>query len=133
VLVVEPDGLLRTLVAEWLEQAGIHAVFPAPGPCEATAMAGSIAGDNACSIGAIVIDIPNPPQADLVLQRWRRVFPGAAIIAASARFPAGAGTDDAMAGRLAVTRTLAKPYSRHELYAALGLQGRRGGRHAPME
>ena len=41
VLVVEPDGLLRTLVAEWLEQVGIHAVFPAAfsngGPCEVTA------------------------------------------------------------------------------------------------
>jgi len=29
-----------------------------------------------------------------------------------------------MAGRLAVNRVLAKPYSRHELYAALGIPAR---------
>lgn len=115
VLVVEPDALLRTLVAEWLGQVGIHAVFPTGGPCEATAKLGSI--------GAMVIDIPNPPHADRVLQAWRRVFPRAAIIAASARFAARDEPDDAMAGRLAVTRVLAKPYSRRQLYAALGVPG----------
>jgi CheY-like chemotaxis protein len=115
VLVVEPDGLLRTLVAEWLEQVGIHAVFPSGGPCEATAQLGNV--------GAIVIDIPSLPRADPVLQAWRRIFPQAAIIAASARFPSGHGTDDAMAGRLAVSKVLAKPYSRQQLYAALGVPG----------
>ena len=113
VLVVEPDVLLRTLVAEWLGQVGIHAVFPSGGPCEATAKLGGV--------GAMVIDIPNPPQADRVLQAWRRVFPNAAIIAASARLTACDEPDDAMAGRLAVTKVLAKPYSRRQLYAALGV------------
>ena len=112
-LVVEPDFLLRTLVAEWLGQVGIHAVFPTSGPCEATAKLGSV--------GAIVIDIPSPPDAGPVLQAWRRVFPKAAIIAASARFAARDEPDDAMAGRLAVSKVLAKPYSRRELYAALGV------------
>jgi DNA-binding response OmpR family regulator len=115
VLVIEPDGLLRTLVAEWLEQVGIHAVFPSGGPCETTAKVGNV--------GAIVIDVPSLPRADPVLQPWRRVFPQAAIIAASARFPSGHDTDDAMAGRLVVTKVLAKPYSRHQLYAALGVPG----------
>ncbi|HUD26582.1 MAG TPA: hypothetical protein VMQ45_12890 [Burkholderiaceae bacterium] len=116
VLVVEPDALLRALVAEWLEQGGIHAVFPPAGPCEASAQLGSI--------GAIVIDIPCSPHADRVLQTWRRAFPNAEIIAASASFPAGAGVDDAMAGRLAVAKVLAKPFSRRELFAALGALGR---------
>ena len=115
VLVVEPDGLLRTLIAEWLEQVGIHAVFPTSGPCEAIAKLGSV--------GAMVIDIPSPPGAQSVLQGWRRQFPQAAIIAASARFPSGHDTDDAMAGRLAVTKVLAKPFSRQQLYAALGVPG----------
>ena len=118
VLVIEPDALLRTLVAEWLEQVGIHAVFPDAGPREAAAMLGSV--------GAIVIDIPNPPHAAAVLQAWRRVFPNAAIIAASARVPPGDDEDNAMAGRLAVSRVLAKPYSRHQLYAALGVPARQG-------
>jgi DNA-binding response OmpR family regulator len=113
VLVVEPDVLLRALVAEWLEQVGVHAVFPLDGPREA-----AVAPEG---IGALVIDIPSPPHASPVLQAWRRLFPKAAIVAASARFPAGEDMDDAMAGRLAVTKILAKPYSRHELYAALGL------------
>ena len=116
VLVIEPDALLRTLVAEWLEQVGIHAVFPAGGPREAAATLGSV--------GAIVVDIPSPPHAESVLQAWRRVFPNAAIIAASARVPASDDADNAMAGRLAVSRVLAKPYSRHELYAALGIAPR---------
>jgi DNA-binding response OmpR family regulator len=115
VLVVEPDVLLRTLVAEWLGQVGIHAVFPSGGPCEAAAKLGAI--------GAMVIDIPSPSHAAQVLQAWRRVFPKAAIIAASARFAPRDVPDDAMAGRLAVTRVLAKPYSRRELYAALGVPG----------
>ena len=118
VLVVEPDGLLRALVAEWLEQAGIHALFPANGPREA---AQALEG-----VSAIVIDIPSPRYAAPVLQAWRRVFPKAAIIAASARLPAGEDMDDAMAGRLAVTKVLAKPYSRRELYAALGVPGQGG-------
>lgn len=115
VLVVEPDPLLRSLVAEWLEQVGIHVVFPSSGPCEATARLGSV--------GAIVIDIPGPARADSVLQAWRRAFPQATIIAASARCPSCHGADDAMAGRLAVSKVLAKPYSRRQLYAALGLPG----------
>jgi DNA-binding response OmpR family regulator len=112
VLVIEPDRLMRSLVAEWLEQVGIHAVFPPDGPRETAALEG---------IGALVIDIPNPPHADPVLRAWRRMFPEATIIAASGRIPAGDPMDDAMAGRLAVSKVLAKPYSRHALYAALGV------------
>jgi DNA-binding response OmpR family regulator len=118
VLVIEPDRLLRSLVAEWLEQAGLHAVFPANGPSQATADLGGI--------GAIVIDIPSPSHAEPVLRAWRRAFPKAAIVAASARFPACADDNDAMAGKLAVTKVLAKPYSRHELYTALGVPGQGG-------
>jgi hypothetical protein len=58
-----------------------------------------------------------------VLPPWLRLFPRAAIIAAWARFPPGYDTDDAMAGRLAVTKVLAQPYSRQQLYAALGVPG----------
>jgi DNA-binding response OmpR family regulator len=123
VLVIEPDALLRSLVAEWLEQVGIHAVFPIGGPCEANAAIGSV--------GAIVIDIPSPPCAGPVLLAWRRLFPQAAIIAASGRFLAGHDADDAMAGRLAVTKVLAKPYSRQQLYAALGVREQGASSHAP--
>jgi len=70
-----------------------------------------------------VIDIPSPACAGPVLLAWRRRFPQAAIIAASGRLPAGRDADDAMAGRLAVTKVLAKPYSRQQLYAALGVAG----------
>lgn len=116
VLVVEPDALLRALVSEWLEHEDIDAVFPPPGPFEASARLGRI--------GAVVIDIPSPAHADRVLREWRRMFPNADFIAASARFPAGIQADDAMARRLAVTKLLAKPFSRRQLFAALGVQGR---------
>ncbi len=116
VLVVEPDALLRALVSEWLEHEGIHAVFPPPGPFEASAELGRIE--------AVVVDIPSPPHAEHVLRAWRRAFPNAELIAASASFPAGIEADDAMAGRLAVAKVLAKPFSRRQLFAALGVQGR---------
>ena len=111
VLVVEPDALLRALVSEWLEQEDMEAIFPPTGPFEASARLGRI--------GAVVIDIPSPAHAERVLRAWRRQFPQVDFIAASARFPAGIHADDAMARRLAVTKLLAKPFSRRQLFAAL--------------
>jgi CheY-like chemotaxis protein len=110
VLVVEHDSLHRDLVREWLEAGGAEAVcWPA--------------GDMPpqVDIDAILVDVSCQQEAHGVLGPWRRAYPRAAIVLASGRFTAGDMANDAMALRLGATRILAKPYTRDDLWAALGL------------
>jgi DNA-binding response OmpR family regulator len=109
VLVVEHDSLLRDLVREWLEAAGAQVVWPEQ------------AADAAAHIDAILVDVTCQQQAHAVLAPWRRAYPQAAILLASGRFSPGDMANDAMATRLGATRILAKPYTRSDLWAALGL------------
>ena len=109
VLVIEHDSLHRELVREWLEAAGAQALTPATG---------AAAGE----IDAILVDVTCQLQAHDVLASWRRAYPHAAIILASGRFSRGDMANDAMAARLGATRILAKPFTRDDLWAALGLR-----------
>jgi DNA-binding response OmpR family regulator len=109
VLVVEHDNLHRELIREWLEAGGARAVWP-----EATAEA---AGE----IDAVLVDVSCQQQAHAVLLPWRRAYPQAAMVLASARFCRADMANDAMALRLGATRILAKPFTRRDLWAALGL------------
>src|ERR1700757_971002 len=107
VLIVEHDRLLGELVREWLAQGG------AQGIC-----AGSLTAAPA-GIDAILIDVASQQQAHAVLRSWRSAYPRVAIVAASGRFSPGDMANDAMASRLGVTRILAKPFTRSDLWAAL--------------
>jgi len=110
ILVVEHDSLHRDLIREWLEAGGAEAVsWPA--------------GDMAlpAHIDAILVDVSCQQEAHGVLGPWRRAYPRAAIVLASGRFTAGDMANSAMAMRLGATRILAKPYTRDDLWAALGL------------
>jgi DNA-binding response OmpR family regulator len=107
VLVVEHDNLHRELIREWLAAAGVEAVWP-----EAAAQA---------SIDAILVDVACQQQAHEVLLSWRRAYPHAPIVLASGRFSPDMA-NDAMALRLGATRVLAKPFTRDDLWTALGLQ-----------
>ena len=110
ILVVEHDSLHRDLIREWLEAGGAEAVsWPA--------------GDMAlpAHIDAILVDVSCQQEAHAVLGPWRRAYPCAAIVLASGRFTAGDMANDAMAMRLGATRILAKPFTRTDLWAALGL------------
>jgi DNA-binding response OmpR family regulator len=108
ILVVEHDRLHRDLIREWLESAGAQAVWP-----EAHA---------AADIDAVLVDVSCQQEAHTVLQSWRRAYPRAAIVLASGRFSPGDMANDAMAVRLGATRILAKPYTRGDLWTALGLK-----------
>lgn len=107
VLVVEHDRLHRELISEWLAAAGAQALSP-----EAQAMT---------DIDAVLVDVACQQQAHEVLLPWRRAYPQAAIVLASGRFSPGDMANDAMALRLGATRILAKPFTRADLWAALGL------------
>jgi DNA-binding response OmpR family regulator len=109
VLIVERDSLLRDLIREWLEEGGMQPVSP------------ETAADTPGSIDAVLIDVACQQQAHETLKSWRRAYPRAAIVLASGRFSPGDMANDAMAERLGVTRILAKPFSRGDLWAALGL------------
>ena len=109
VLVVERDSLHCDLIREWLEAGGAQAVWPQP------------AGVAAADIDAILVDVACQQQAHEILAPWRRAYPHAAIVLASGRFSPGDMANDAMALRLGATRILAKPYTRDDLWAALGL------------
>jgi CheY-like chemotaxis protein len=108
VLVVEHDTLHRDLILEWLRAGGAQAVSPdAPQP--------------QVDIDAIILDVACQQQAHEVLLTWRQAYPRAAIVLASGRFARGDMANDAMALRLGATRILAKPFTRTDLWAALGL------------
>ena len=109
VLVIERDSLLRELIREWLAAAGAEALWAEP------ATAGR------ADIDAILVDVTCQQQAHGVLTSWRTRYPRAAIIVASARFSPADTANDAMANRLGVMRVLAKPFTREDLWAALGL------------
>jgi CheY-like chemotaxis protein len=109
VLVVERDSLHRDLIREWLEEGGVQAVY-------------ADAADQApAGIDTVLVDVSCQQQAHATLNTWRRTYPHAAIVLASGRFSAGDMANDAMAARLGVTRILAKPFTRADLWAALGL------------
>ena len=109
VLIVEHDRLHRELIGEWLAAAGAQAVWPGAPPQPMT------------DIDAILVDVACQQQAHEVLLPWRRAYPQAAIVLASGRFSPGDMANDAMALRLGATRILAKPFTRTDLWAALGL------------
>jgi CheY-like chemotaxis protein len=110
VLVVERDSLHLELIREWLQDGGAEAVWP-PAPGVAPA-----------DIDAILVDVTCQQQAHAILASWRRGYPRAALVLVSGRFSAGDMAKDAMAMRLGVTGILAKPFTRDDLCAALGLR-----------
>lgn len=112
VLIVERDRLHRDLIREWLEEGGVRAVCPD----SVTAVP--------ADIDAVLIDVASQQQAHAILMSWRRAYAHAAIVAASGRFSPRDMANDAMARRLGVTRILAKPFTRGDLWTALGLQAR---------
>ncbi|MBS0377049.1 MAG: response regulator [Proteobacteria bacterium] len=109
VLVVERDSLHRDLIREWLEEGGVEAVY------------GDAAQQTPAQIDAVLVDVSCQQQAHAILGQWRRAYPRAAIVLASGRFSAGDMANDAMAARLGVTRILAKPFTRADLWSALGI------------
>jgi DNA-binding NtrC family response regulator len=109
VLLIERDNLQRELIGEWLRESGIQVLTEEP------------AAGSQAAVDAIVIDVSCQQQAHATLTSWKNAYPRAAIVLASGRFSRGDMANDAMAARLGVTRILAKPFTRKDLWSALGL------------
>jgi CheY-like chemotaxis protein len=109
VLVVEQDGLHRELIGEWLRAGGAQPVWP------------GAQMQQPADIDAILVDVSCQQHATVILAPWRRAYPHTVVVLASGRFSPADMANDAMARRLGATRILAKPFSRDDLWAALGL------------
>ena len=108
VLLVERDSLQRELISEWLRESGVQILTE-----EAA---------RGAEVDAILIDVTCQQQAHETLASWRSAHPRAAIVLASGRFSRSDMANDAMAARFGVTRILAKPFTRKDLWAALNLR-----------
>ncbi len=109
VLVVERDSLQRELISEWLRESGVQILTE------------ESAADGLAEVDAILIDVTCQQHAHESLASWRSAHPRAAIVLASGRFSRGDMANDAMAARFGVTRILAKPFTRKDLWVALNL------------
>jgi CheY-like chemotaxis protein len=109
VLIAEHDSVHRDLIRDWLDEAGVRAVY-ADSPAEVAA-----------DICAIIVDVSCHQQARTALDSWRRAYPRATLVLVSGRFVAEDMSNHALAARLGVASVLAKPFTRADLWAALNL------------
>jgi CheY-like chemotaxis protein len=114
ILIIEDDQILRDLVADWLRLAGYQVRVAIDG------RAGLAAVDDHPP-ALVVTDISMPGAGgDTVIAEIKRKRPAVPVIAISARFCCRQGLAPEEAVALGAARTLAKPFKRHEMIAAVG-------------
>lgn len=105
VVVIEQDGAMRTLINEWLKNAG-YGVDTAVLPTNAGA-------------DLVIVDIPNLRfQGVRTVRQVRLDHPRAVVIGISTHLGRSLTRTSALASSLGVVRLLAKPLARDELIAA---------------
>lgn len=113
ILILERDDLIRGLLAEWLVEAGYEVQLGDPWRALSAK-----ADDRA--IGLIIADICMPKgQGAESIRMLKLAYPGAPIIAVSARFLSGIAGCAAASRQLGVRKILSKPFTREELLDAL--------------
>lgn len=117
IVVYEDDDLMRTLLTEWLGQAGYRVSAPAPRepPPELPA-----------DLVIVSISMPKHVGARMV-REIQADHPGAPLIALSAQFRAGLCDVGASARILGVRQVMAKPLARDSLLESIRvIMGRQG-------
>jgi DNA-binding response OmpR family regulator len=104
----EKDDLMRSLLKEWLSEAGYR--VSAVGPGEASPGTDT-------DLVIVSIYMPKNGGAQLVRQ-IQAAHPGAPVIALSGQFRSGLSTVGATARELGVRQVIAKPLSRGDLLEA---------------
>ena len=113
IVVVDDDALIRELLAEWLGEAG-YRVRQARTGSEALQM---LRGQSA---GLLITDMDMPGRDGAqTLEEARRLQPGLAVIAISGGARKGKRDWVATARELGASSTLAKPFERADLLAAV--------------
>jgi CheY-like chemotaxis protein len=109
ILVVDDDVLIRSLVAEWLTQAG-YSVRQAEHGMAALAMLRS------APARLLITDMQMPGlNGAETLAVLRREFPAVPVIAMSAQFNSGLGLTPETAVKQGACKVLAKPFARQDL------------------
>ena len=109
VIIYEEDVLTRTLLQEWLRDAGY--VPRAGTTCNASR-------DPPADL--VVVNVSNPKQRGAqCIGSIRAAHPGRPVIAISGQFPPGVAADGAAALALGVQQVVAKPLVREELLKAV--------------
>jgi DNA-binding response OmpR family regulator len=108
IAIYEPDDFMKSLLVEWLSEAGyyLHGSRAAP--------------ERTPAVDLVIVSIQMPKHGGVgVIQSMRAIHPGAPLIALSSQFRSGLSSNGAAAQALGVTRVLAKPLTRNELLAAV--------------
>jgi DNA-binding response OmpR family regulator len=106
IAIAESDDLIRQLLSLWLQEAGHSTHVIAPGPAAAR------------PFDLVIANVSSPRTAAPVVRTLRATHGGAPLLLLSARF--GRTPSAALAQQLGVAATLAKPFTRQELMAAIG-------------
>lgn len=113
ILVVDDDALMRDLLAEWLREAG-YRVRQAETGASALQMLRSRPA------GLLITDMDMPGRDGAqTLGEARRLLPGLAAIAISGGTRSGNTNWAATALQVGAAKTLAKPFARQDLLAAV--------------
>jgi DNA-binding response OmpR family regulator len=108
IVIIEPDDLIRELLARWLGEAGYGVVLSAKDH-----------GQDMVKPQLVIADISDPSSAATTIETLEAAY-SAPILALSARFRRGLGGSSEAAHRLHVGNVLPKPFTREELLAAVG-------------
>jgi DNA-binding response OmpR family regulator len=113
ILVVDDDALMRGLLAEWLSEAGYGVRLAETGTAALQML-------HSRPAGLLITDMDMPGcDGAQTLREARRVLPGLAVIAISGGTRSGRQNWVATARELGAAKTLAKPFERRELLAAV--------------
>jgi DNA-binding response OmpR family regulator len=113
ILVIEDDAIVCEAIAEWLRVAGFSVRTANDGDA-------GLASVNSAVPALVVTDIYMPGTSGaVVIGELKQKHPEVPIIAISALFESGYAINEAAAIALGASRTLAKPFKRDELLAAV--------------
>jgi DNA-binding response OmpR family regulator len=102
IVLYEEDVLMRTLLREWLSEAGYRVHLPAQQD-----------GHADCPVDLVIASVYMPKHAGIqCLRALRSAHPGTPIIAISGQFRSGLSQAGATAQALGVQRVIAKPLVR---------------------
>jgi DNA-binding NtrC family response regulator len=108
IVIYEEDELMRTLLEEWLRNAGyrVQGVAPHSAPVD--------------HVDLVIASIYMPKNGGArLVDEIRAAYPGTPVVAISGQFRSGLSTAGATAQTLGVAQVIAKPLSRDALLATV--------------
>jgi CheY-like chemotaxis protein len=109
IVIIEEDKLMRGLLVEWLSAEGYSVRAATPGDAQATDKA-----------DLVIVDVYMPrDEGAKTLRTVKAAYPETPLIAISGQFRPGLVGSCTAADALGVRQVIAKPFSRHDLLAAV--------------